>query len=96
MWASGGLATLVLASAVAAVGVGATASCLPAAVLAAVPAARAGEAAGSNSLSRGIGSALGVEMSALVLGGAADPLAGYAMVFALAALAAAATAVAAV
>jgi MFS family permease len=62
------VASIVLGSTVVSIGVGLALGCLPALVLDHAPPGRAGEAAGTNSLSRGIGSALGVQVTTVVLG----------------------------
>lgn len=63
----GSLALVVLGTAVTAAGLGLTLGTLPALVLGATPVARAGEASGANSMSRGVGSALGAQLSGVAL-----------------------------
>lgn len=65
--ADGSLAVVVLGTAVTAAGLGFTLGTLPALVLDSTPPARSGEAAGANSMSRGVGSALGAQLSGVAL-----------------------------
>lgn len=78
--ADGSLPAIVLGTGVTAAGLGLTLGTLPALVLDATPTARSGEAAGVNSLSRGVGSALGAQLSGVVLSlGAVSDAFGHAL-----------------
>lgn len=65
--AEGSLVLVVAGTVVTAAGLGLTLGTLPALVLDATPPARAGEGSGANSMSRGVGSAVGAQVSGVAL-----------------------------